>query len=144
MYQSGCCCDLVCMPGKQDILIFCQDKILGFKNYNETDSSKTITQFFLNLDFIFFYRYKATVYKLVWPDVWLWYGNEFQHILRLIDLILTLPASSAENERGFSQMKLTKTNLRTKLKTSTLSNLMTVNLLTPDVDTFNQEAGDLI
>lgn len=36
------------------------------------------------------------------------------NILELIDLILSLSPPSAEAERGFSQLKLIKTNLRRK------------------------------
>ena len=47
-----------------------------------------------------------------------------------MDLILTLLATSTEVERGFSQMKLIKTN------TENLNNLMTIKMLTASIDEF--------
>ena len=52
-------------------------------------------------------------------------------------MVITLPASSAENERGFSLMKRIKTNFRSRIHSHTLSDLMTVHLLTSDVHSFD-------
>lgn len=41
--------------------------------------------------------------------------ENLKNILELIDLVLSLSPSSAEAERGFSQLKLIKTNLRSKM-----------------------------
>ena len=49
----------------------------------------------------------------------------------LIDLILSLPCSSSNAERGFSKMKMVKTDWRSKLKDRQLSDLLTVALETP-------------
>ena len=48
-----------------------------------------------------------------------------------IYLILTLSATSSEIERGFSQMKLIKTNIRSKLSIEN-KNLMTIKMLTTE------------
>lgn len=55
---------------------------------------------------------------LTWEKVNRQYGRGHTNILSVIDLLLTLPASSAEVERGFSQLKLLKTDMRSKLKES--------------------------
>ena len=59
-----------------------------------------------------------------WDEINLRYKMNHQNILKLMDLILTLPATSSEVERGFSQMKLIKTNIRSKLSTENLNNLI--------------------
>ena len=61
--------------------------------------------------------------------------------LSLIDLILSLPASTTECERGFSALKATKSDWRSRLKADTLSDLLTVQLHSPDVEDFNPKAA---
>ena len=58
---------------------------------------------------------------------------------RSIDFILSLPASSSICERGFSLMKLTKTAYRNKMKSNTLSHLLTVKLHSSPIEDFNPE-----
>ena len=50
--------------------------------------------------------------------------DQLPNLLNFIDMILTIPASTAECERGFSAMKRIKSDWRTSLCTSTLSDLM--------------------
>ncbi|XP_060047846.1 sperm flagellar protein 2 [Erinaceus europaeus] len=54
--------------------------------------------------------------KLTWDFVNSVYLHKYPNILTLVDLVLTLPASSAEAERGFSQMKCTKSQMHDKIK----------------------------
>ena len=51
-----------------------------------------------------------------------------QNILTVMDFILTLPATSSEVERGFSQMKLIKTIIRLKISTENFNNIMTIKM----------------
>ncbi len=55
-------------------------------------------------------RYKDKLQTTQWAQVWQIFGADFPGTCVIMDLILSLPAASAENERGFSRMKLTKTN----------------------------------
>ena len=80
-----------------------------------------------------------SVAKLDWAGVNERYRNRCGNILDLIDLILSLPASSSICERGFSLMKLTKTAYRNKMKSSTLSQLLTVKLHTASIEDFHTE-----
>ena len=57
-----------------------------------------------------------------------------QNILTVMYLILTLPATSSEVERGFSQMKLIKTIIRLKISTE---NIMTIKMLAASIDEFD-------
>ena len=52
-------------------------------------------------------------------------------------LVLTLPASSAANERGFSQMKLTKTNTQSRMNNTTLNHSIIIQIATPKVKEFD-------
>ena len=64
------------------------------------------------------------------------HADQFSNLFGLVDLILTIPASTAECERGFSAMKRVKSELRTRLNTSTLSDLMIVMLESPSICDF--------
>ena len=72
--------------------------------------------------------------KLTWRSINISYCDSKKSLLSLVDLILTLPASTAECERGFSAMKRVKTDWRCRLATPTLSNMLMV-LLEPEVRT---------
>ena len=72
-----------------------------------------------------------------WDKINLRYKMNHQNILKVMDLILTLPATSSEVERGFSQMKLIKTNIRSKLSTENLNNLMTIKMLAASIEEFD-------
>ena len=74
---------------------------------------------------------------LTWEKVNRQYGRGPTNILSVIDLLLTLPASSAEVERGFSQLKLLKTDMRSKLKESHLNDLISIKLLCAPVPDFD-------
>ena len=54
-----------------------------------------------------------------------------------MDLILTMSPSSSEAERGFSQLKLIKTNLRSKLGQSALNHCMGIKMLAPDIKEYD-------
>jgi hypothetical protein len=65
---------------------------------------------------------------------WRWQTSTgHENILGLIDLILTLPASSANAERGFSKMKMTKTDWQTCLRNSVLNDILMVHFNTASV-----------
>ena len=59
--------------------------------------------------------------------------------MSVIDVILILSPSSSEPERGFSQLKLIKTNLRTKLNSRSLNETMAIRLLSSEVKDFNPQ-----
>lgn len=75
-----------------------------------------------------------------WDQINMCYGDDCSNILKLIDLILTIPATSAENERGFSLMKQIKNKFRTRLNNESLNDRMAISLLTDDVQNFNPTA----
>ena len=52
-------------------------------------------------------------------------------MLQLIDLVLTLPAHSADCERGFSHAKLVKNDWRNKLRDTAVTDSLTDSFCTP-------------
>lgn len=76
-----------------------------------------------------------------WPTVFELYGEETPNILAVVDLLLSLPAGTSECERGFSQMKIIKTQFRNRLKASTMSMLMTIQLHSKGINDFDPTAA---
>ena len=54
-----------------------------------------------------------------------------------MDLILTIPASSADAERGFNRLKIAKSDWRSKLSDTNLSDQMTIMLEGPSIVMFD-------
>lgn len=90
-----------------------------------------------NLYFSFFPARFQNIRKLTWDFVNSVYLHKYPNILTLVDLVLTLPASSAEAERGFSQMKLTKSQMRAKIKAESMTDLLVIQLNSPDINNFD-------
>lgn len=59
------------------------------------------------------------------------------NFLGLVDLILTIPATSVEAERGFSTMKLIKTDPRNRMREGSLNILLRIVLLSSCEDDFD-------
>ncbi|XP_054543895.1 sperm flagellar protein 2 isoform X2 [Talpa occidentalis] len=75
--------------------------------------------------------------RLTWDFVNSVYLHKYPNILTLVDLVLTLPASSAEAERGFSQMKRTKSQMHTKITADGMTDLLIIQLNSPDINNFD-------
>lgn len=82
--------------------------------------------------------------NLSWKQVHKRFGTEYPKVLNLFDLILTIPATSTACERGFSHMKLIKSDRRSLMSETTLSNSLMIKLEGPSIPEFNpDEAIDL-
>ena len=85
-------------------------------------------------------KYLNIGYQKIWyklytsPDVRKW-----SNLIRLSELLYSLPFSNGHVERMFSALKIVKTNRRTKLKTSTLSDLLDVKEEGPPLRDFNAD-----
>ncbi|XP_045421540.1 sperm flagellar protein 2 isoform X2 [Lemur catta] len=75
--------------------------------------------------------------KLTWDFVNSIYLHKYPNILTLVDLVLTLPASSAEAERGFSQMKRTKSHMHAKIEDESMTDALIIHLNSPDINNFD-------
>ncbi|XP_044788545.2 sperm flagellar protein 2 isoform X2 [Bubalus bubalis] len=75
--------------------------------------------------------------KLTWDFVNSVYLHKYPNILTLIDLVLSLPASSAEAGRGFSQMKRIRSQMHAKVKADSMTDLLIIQLNSPDINNFD-------
>lgn len=64
-------------------------------------------------------------------------SGDCSNLLCLVDLILTIPASSADAERGFNRLKIAKSDWRSKLSDTNLSDQMTIMLEGPSIVMFD-------
>lgn len=76
---------------------------------------------------------------LDWKQVHRRFGKEYPQILSLFDLILTIPATSTACERGFSHMKIVKSDTRTLMSEMALSNSLMIKLEGPNIKAFNPD-----
>ena len=74
---------------------------------------------------------------LTWEKINKMYKESFPNCLQLFDLLLSLPASSAVCERGFSQMKIIKNEYRNRMGNSSLCDLILIKLHSPEVADFD-------
>lgn len=77
------------------------------------------------------------MHQLTWEAINIQYKEGHRNFLALVDIILSLPTSSADAERGFSEMKMVKTDWRCRLRTEALNDLMHIKFNTQDVAQFN-------
>ena len=89
--------------------------------------------------FHFSYGGKNIGKVLKWEDINVEFGEDAEHIPLLVDLLLTIPAHSAECERGFSLLKTIKTDWRNKLSDEAVTNLIRITLESADIDSFNPD-----
>ncbi|XP_013370455.1 PREDICTED: sperm flagellar protein 2 isoform X2 [Chinchilla lanigera] len=75
--------------------------------------------------------------KLTWDYVNSIYSHKYPNILMLVDLVLALPACSAEAERGFSQMKHTRSHWHAKVKAERMTDILVIQLNSPDINNFD-------
>lgn len=60
-------------------------------------------------------------------------------MLRLCELLFSLPFSNGQIERMFSVLKVTKTDRRTNLQTQTLSDLLEISMEGPNLSDFSAD-----
>ena len=101
--------------------------------------SDKILEEWLTLKSILYRRYGKDIQNTRWQDTnkALRPLGTVDKVLRVIDLILSIPATSSANERDFSVMSLIKTNRKSWLKNKTLSDLMVINRETPGIKEYN-------
>ena len=72
-----------------------------------------------------------------WEEINSKYGTDHINVLGLVDLVLTLPAHSADCERGFSRLNYVKNDWRSRLGNGVVSNLLYIMLHTPNIQQFD-------
>ena len=76
-----------------------------------------------------------------WLQVNRRFRNKYPHVLNFFDLILTIPATSAACERGFTHMKLVKSQQRSSLKEDIVSDCLMIKLEGDSIKDFNPDAS---
>ena len=79
------------------------------------------------------------LHTTTWSQVNRRFQDEYPHVLNFFDLILTIPATSAACERGFTHMKLIKSRQRSSLKEDVLSDCLMINLEGESIKNFNPD-----
>ncbi|XP_052401354.1 zinc finger protein 862-like [Carassius gibelio] len=82
------------------------------------------------------YKEPQTLEKITWAEVRM-LRETCPDFLDLVDLVLCMPASTADCERGFNVMKMVKSDWRSSLKCETLSDLLFVHLSSPSIKDFD-------
>lgn len=75
--------------------------------------------------------------NLTWPEINRRWKSHYGNILAVVDLLLCLPSSSAECERGFSLIKNIKTDIRNSLKESSLCDFMVIQLESAPIESYD-------
>uniref|UniRef100_A0A4W5JT32 HAT C-terminal dimerisation domain-containing protein n=1 Tax=Hucho hucho TaxID=62062 RepID=A0A4W5JT32_9TELE len=82
---------------------------------------------------VLMYQEPQSLQKMSWFRVKRSHQHSCPDLLALVDLVLSFPASTAECETGFNTMKQVKTDWRSNLKSDTLSDLLMVQLSSPEI-----------
>ncbi|XP_073714184.1 zinc finger protein 862-like [Misgurnus anguillicaudatus] len=77
------------------------------------------------------YKEPQALEKITWTEVNRMLRETCPDFLDLVDLMLCMPTSTADCERGFNVMKMVKSDWRSSLKCETLSDLLFVHLSSP-------------
>ena len=97
---------------------------------DEVEEIVLYAQKFLNINVE---GYQKVWYKLhTCPD-----ASKWQNLIRVCELVFSLPFSNAHVERLFSTLKVIKTNRHTKLESTTLSDLLEIQVEGPPLDSFS-------
>ena len=75
--------------------------------------------------------------ELTWQDINTALHSTCPLILSVFDIILSIPATNVDYERGFSTMRQVKTDWRSKLHIITLNDYMRISLEGPSIANFN-------
>ena len=108
-----------------------------FENYFE-DKDQILAEWPLLRNGVF-EAFQKEFGNLSWQKVHRRFGNEYPHALSIFDLVLSIPATSTACERGFTHMKLIKSNQRSLLKEAQLSTCLTIKLEGSSIKDFNPD-----
>lgn len=81
-------------------------------------------------------RHGHRLHTSTWMEI---YDSEFPLVMSVVDILLCIPPTSVRCETTFSQMKLIKTCRRSRMRGTTLSNLLVVKMESEEVQTFCPE-----
>ena len=93
--------------------------------------SSCFVTIFADLYYDHVYRHGAELHTTSWSTINRQFGDVPGSVLALIDMILTILATSVEAKRGCSVMKRVKTDYRNKLRNPSMNDLLRIILLSP-------------
>ena len=89
---------------------------------------------------LLFCRYGGTgINKLNWEQINNEFGDSAGVFLLLVDLLLSIPGHSVECERGFSLLKIIKTDWRNRLVDDAVTDLICITLDAAEIKEFNPD-----
>ncbi|KAL5496819.1 hypothetical protein EMCRGX_G013181 [Ephydatia muelleri] len=101
------------------------------------DASVAQTEWDLLKDVVYSLKAKVPPKEPEWVDVFKKAQDSCPNVLQLVDLLLSLPASSADCERGFSLTKVIKSVWRSRLRDTMVTDLMTIQQHSPEIADFD-------
>ncbi|XP_046895147.1 zinc finger protein 862-like [Hypomesus transpacificus] len=87
------------------------------------------------------YQQHENMEQMTWPEINQRLGGQCPDFLQLVDIVLCIPSSTADCERGFNLMKQVKSVWRSGLRSDTLSDLLTVQLTSPNIEDFDPDSA---
>ena len=133
-------------PDKENNQDFGQDEIQvlvhhfhRFLQENQLDEHQTVSEWEILKVNIYAKDWNSRLANITWKEINRRYDHQLPNLLPLVDLILSLPSTSADCERGFSAMKHIKTEHRASLLPSALDDLLMVYLNSPPIEDFNPQ-----
>lgn len=87
----------------------------------------------------FGFSYADSLHRQGWKHVMARFADKYPTVTKLMQLVLSLPASSSEAERGFSVLSVVKTDLRSRLSQGALNDLMIVKMCCAPITSFDPE-----
>ncbi|KAG1673328.1 Multidrug resistance-associated protein 4 [Nymphon striatum] len=87
---------------------------------------------------------RVKTFSAVWNDILSLHRARFPNMSLIGELVLVLPLNAACCERGFSQMKIIKSDWRSSMTPKTLDSLMRIVIDGPDIDTFDPSRSNFL
>ena len=93
----------------------------------------------IRVELVLFRTFPNKSYPDLIKEVTTKYGDLYPQMSKLISMIAVIPVSSAYCERGFSTANRIKTKLQSRLKVTSLNQLMWISIGGPDISQFRFE-----
>lgn len=123
---------------KLDVLLDYYSKPRGVPEVPEiVDAKATRAEYSLLKPLVLQQRYLRDKLAVLWKIIFECHKEQFQNLLKLASIALTLPVQTAICERGFSCQNNIKTAHRNRLNESSLQTLMTISIEGPPLRSFD-------
>lgn len=128
---------------QQQLAVYGNNKVTDLYNHFQPVISQVQPAVTLNNVQQEWTQLKAHILNANWPEVSSCFRhgfqNRFRNVLKLYEMVVALPVSSAVCERGFSCLGRIKSDWRSQLTTEQLDRLMLISIAGPSFDTYTAE-----